>query len=57
MLAQQIPSLVVEVQKPHTLDKTGRTARILKEQYRLIAVVESVPIYRPLRNQPLIVPE
>jgi len=57
MLAQQIPSLVVEVQKPHTLDKTGRTARILKEEYRLIAVVESVPIYRPLRNQPLIAPE
>jgi hypothetical protein len=57
MLERQIPSLVVEVQKPHSLDKTGRTARILRKDYRLLAVVRGVSIYRPLRNQPFIVRE
>jgi hypothetical protein len=42
------PALVIGVNPPKLLDKSGKTARILKRRYRRVASVEGVPIYAPL---------
>jgi 4-amino-4-deoxy-L-arabinose transferase-like glycosyltransferase len=47
MLAASRPSLVVVVQQPYTLDPSGRTARILRREYRLVARVDGTPILAP----------
>lgn len=47
VLAERRAALVVVVEKPSRIDKTGITDRILATEYRQVAVVEGVPIYRP----------
>jgi len=47
VLERQWASLVVAVQPPRKIDKTGTVARILFEDYRLIARVDGIPVYRP----------
>jgi hypothetical protein len=53
VLERQWASLVVAVQPPHKIDKTGTIARILYENYRPISRIDGVPVYRPdqLENQ------
>lgn len=46
-LADRTPRLVVVVQDPGRIDKAGITQRILRTEYRRVAVIEGVPIYRP----------
>ena len=46
MLAARRPTLVVAAQPPGSLDRSGRTAEILRREYRLAARVDGVPIYR-----------
>jgi len=41
------PVLVAAVQSVAGLDRTGRTAAILAAEYRRVAVIEGVPVYRP----------
>jgi len=41
------PALVIGVNKPALMDKSGTTARILKHRFRKAATVEGVPIYKP----------
>ena len=48
-LAAGRPALVAVVQSPDGLDRSGKTAAILASRYRRVAVVDSVPIYRPRR--------
>jgi 4-amino-4-deoxy-L-arabinose transferase-like glycosyltransferase len=50
MLARRTPALVVEAQRPAAADPTGRSATILERDYRLVAVIDGVPILRPRRN-------
>jgi 4-amino-4-deoxy-L-arabinose transferase-like glycosyltransferase len=45
-LAERRPALVALVQSPGSLDRSGRTAAILAGEYRRVAVVSGVPIYR-----------
>jgi hypothetical protein len=46
-LAERRAALVAVVQSPGVVDRSGRTAAILAREYRLVAVVEGVPVYRP----------
>ncbi len=46
-LADRRAALVAVVQSPALLDPSGRTASILAHEYRRVAVVQGVPIYRP----------
>jgi 4-amino-4-deoxy-L-arabinose transferase-like glycosyltransferase len=46
MLAARRPTLVVVAQPPGSLDRSGRTAKLLRRDYRLAARVDGVPIYR-----------
>jgi 4-amino-4-deoxy-L-arabinose transferase-like glycosyltransferase len=46
-LAAGIPALVAVEQPPGVVDRSGRTASILAHDYRRVAVVDGVPIYRP----------
>jgi hypothetical protein len=46
-LAAGRASLVAVVQSPGSVDRSGRTEAILVKQYRRVAVVDGVPIYRP----------
>jgi hypothetical protein len=48
-LAGRQAALVAVEQSPGSLDRSGRTAAILAADYRRVAVVEGVPIYRPRR--------
>lgn len=48
-LAAGRPALVAVVQSPDVVDHSGRTAAILDSQYRRVAVVDGVPVYRPRR--------
>jgi hypothetical protein len=48
-LADRWPALVAVVQSPGAVDRSGRTAAILAADYRRVAVVEGVSIYRPRR--------
>jgi hypothetical protein len=41
------PALVVIVNLPAGIDRTGATGRILQERYRRVAVVSGIPIYAP----------
>jgi hypothetical protein len=45
-LAERHASLVAVVQPPNRLDRTGRTARILRRYYHLAARVHGVAVYR-----------
>ena len=46
MLAAKRPVLVVTAQHPRSVDRSGRTAAILRRDYRLVARVEGLPVYR-----------
>lgn len=46
-LVAKNPVLVAVVQRPGLVDHSGRTAAILASEYRRVAVVDGVPIYRP----------
>ena len=48
-LAARKPALVAVVQRPGVVDHSGRTAAILASDYRRVAVVDGVPVYRPRR--------
>jgi hypothetical protein len=41
------PALVVVVNLPGGIDRSGETTRILAERYRRVATVSGVPIYAP----------
>jgi hypothetical protein len=41
------PALVVVVNLPAGIDRTGATGRILQERYHRVAVVSGVPVYAP----------
>jgi hypothetical protein len=45
-IALRRAALVVAVQRPNSLDRSGETRRLLLQRYRRVAVVEGVPIYR-----------
>src|SRR5205085_4438571 len=47
MLAARRPALVLAVHTPQMIDKSGRTARILRRDYRVVARVEGVKVYAP----------
>jgi 4-amino-4-deoxy-L-arabinose transferase-like glycosyltransferase len=47
MLAAGRPVVVLVVQAPGALDKTGETARILERRYRVVATVRGTRILRP----------
>ena len=49
VLARREPKLVAVVQDPARVDKSGATARILRERYERVAQIDGVPIYRPRR--------
>ena len=57
MLAQRKPALVVAAQAPTAIDPSSLTTmRILRREYRMVAAVAGVPIYRRLphpRREPL----
>ena len=57
MLAQRKPALVVAAQSPTAIDPSSLTAmRILRREYRMVAAVAGIPIYRRLphpRREPL----
>jgi 4-amino-4-deoxy-L-arabinose transferase-like glycosyltransferase len=57
MLAQRKPALVVAAQPPTAIDPSSLTTmRILRREYRLVAAVAGIPIYRRLahpRREPL----
>jgi 4-amino-4-deoxy-L-arabinose transferase-like glycosyltransferase len=42
------PVLVLEVQRPDAIDRSGATSRILRRNYRLVIRVDGTPILRPL---------
>ena len=46
MLRERRPTLVVLAQKPRSVDRSGRTAAILRRNYRLVARPDGVPVYR-----------
>ena len=46
-LIERKPSLVVEVQPPEAIDRSGATSRILHEDYRLVARVDGTPMLEP----------
>jgi 4-amino-4-deoxy-L-arabinose transferase-like glycosyltransferase len=51
MLAQRKPALVVAAQTPLAIDRSSLTTmRILRREYRLVAAVAGVPIYRRLEH-------
>jgi 4-amino-4-deoxy-L-arabinose transferase-like glycosyltransferase len=41
------PALVFGIHQPEMIDKSGRTAAILRRRYRVVARIEGVPVYRP----------
>jgi hypothetical protein len=43
-LRARTPALVLEVQQPDAIDRTGTTTRILRRNYRLVARVDGTPI-------------
>jgi 4-amino-4-deoxy-L-arabinose transferase-like glycosyltransferase len=43
-LHARTPALVLEVQQPDAIDRTGTTTRILRRNYRLVARVDGTPI-------------
>jgi hypothetical protein len=45
-LVERHAALVAVVQPPNRLDRTGRTARILRRYYRLAGFVHGVAVYR-----------
>ena len=57
MLAQRKPSLVVAAQPATAIDPSSLTTmRILRREYRMVAAVAGLPIYRRLshpRREPL----
>jgi hypothetical protein len=48
-LDDRVPALVAAVQPVDSLDSNGRVEAILAQKYRLVAVVDGVPIYAPRR--------
>jgi len=53
MLAQRKPALVVAAQPPTAIDPSSLTTmRILRREYRMVAAVAGVPIYRRLPHPP-----
>ncbi|HZR91405.1 MAG TPA: glycosyltransferase family 39 protein [Gaiellaceae bacterium] len=46
-LAEGRPALVAQVQSVGSLDRSGKTAAILRRAYRRVATVEGVPVYAP----------
>jgi hypothetical protein len=46
VLAEGRPALVLAVQRPSALDRSGRTDRLLRERYERLRVLHSVTIYR-----------
>jgi 4-amino-4-deoxy-L-arabinose transferase-like glycosyltransferase len=46
-LVERKPALVLEVQQPAAVDRSGTTSRILREDYRLLARVDETPILEP----------
>jgi len=46
-LVERKPALVLEVQRPEAIDRSGATSRILRKDYRLVARVDGTPILRP----------
>jgi hypothetical protein len=57
MLAQRKPALVVAAQPPTAIDPSSLTTmRILRREYKMVAAVDGIPIYRRLahpRREPL----
>jgi Dolichyl-phosphate-mannose-protein mannosyltransferase len=47
-LVERKPALVLEVQRPDAIDRSGATSRILRSDYRLLTRVEGTPILGPL---------
>ena len=47
MLDERPPALIVAEQWPGGLDRSGKTAAILRRRYRLVRLVSFVPIFRP----------
>ncbi len=50
VLANRPPALVIRMQPANALDGTGRALAVLRREYRLVARVEGVPIYRPKKS-------
>jgi 4-amino-4-deoxy-L-arabinose transferase-like glycosyltransferase len=52
-LRDRKPALVLEVQRPDAIDRSGATSRILRNEYRLVTQIDGTPILRPLpESQP-----
>src|SRR5207248_4225405 len=49
VLAVRRPVLVAAVQEPASVDPSGKTVRLIRERYRLVARIEGVLIYRVAR--------
>ena len=47
MLAARRPALVLLVQPPVDVDRTGATGRILARRYRVVATIDGTKILRP----------
>ena len=45
MIAARRPALIVAVQPPWAMDKSGQTGRILRAEYKLTKVVAGVPVW------------
>jgi 4-amino-4-deoxy-L-arabinose transferase-like glycosyltransferase len=46
-LVERKPALVLEVQRPEAIDRSGATSRLLRKDYRLVARVDGTPILKP----------
>jgi 4-amino-4-deoxy-L-arabinose transferase-like glycosyltransferase len=47
VLVKRPPALVIRMQPPSALDGTDKALAVLRRDYRLVARIEGVPIYRP----------
>jgi Dolichyl-phosphate-mannose-protein mannosyltransferase len=48
-LDERRPVLVAAVQEPRLLDPSGKTVRLVRHRYRLVARIAGVPVYRKAR--------
>jgi 4-amino-4-deoxy-L-arabinose transferase-like glycosyltransferase len=50
-LVERKPALVLEVQRPNAIDRSGATSRILHKEYRFVTQIDGAPILRPLPDR------
>ncbi len=56
VLADRPPALVIRMQPPTALDGTDKALAVLERDYRLVARIDGVPIYRPKETSPTSIP-